>query len=269
MSYTVEAAFQVSNKQLARIGLDNALERAVPLESRRVSDDEINEDPNFPVINVTTKNTYETWRPTSFNPKLVAFWSNPITVDYVAVARHNIFSSGIGSGSVWVTPTGESSTKVADFTFDNDDPIFVPFLPTEVERAEVRFGTGAHAIVAVIHLGKSVVMERPLRGSMDPLWLSRNTAVVNQESATGQLLGSIVTRRGVSVAPSWSNLSKSFYNGSLRSLAKDMPANPFFFAWQPDEHPDEVIYGSVNGDPSGSHISRSDRYNFDFSMTGI
>ena len=268
MSYTVEAGYQVTNLELARLGLDNALARADTLESRRVSDNSLNENAAFPVVNVIRKNTYETWRPTSFSPKIVAQWNTPVTVNYVAVARHNIASAGITGGSLWVTPTGGTLEKVADFVPTTDQPFLVPFVPTEIEAAEVRFGTGASAIVAVVHLGQAVVMERPLRASMQPVWLSRNTVVETQTTEGGELLGPILIRKGASIAPSWSNLSKSFYNGTLRSLAEQLPACPFFLAWQPDEHPAEVVYGTISGDPSGDHIPRSDRYNFSFSMTG-
>ena len=268
MSYTVEAAFIADDLNLARIGLDNALVRASTLQSLRVSDDTDNENPLFPVVNVTRKNTYETWRPTSFSPKIVATWASPQTVNYVAVARHNLGSAGITGGSLWVTPVGESIVKVCDFVPTTDKPLLVPFDETEIEAAEVRFGTGASAIIAVVHLGRAVVMERPLRGTMQPVWFSRQTGVLTQTTDGGETLGSLVIRRGSSVAPQWTNLSKDFYNNTLRQLAYDMPSHPFFFQWRPDEHPEEVVYGNITGDAEGSHISGVARYTFGFSMQG-
>ena len=269
MTTAIEAAFQAGDLQLARIGLDNALERAATLESLRVSDDSNNQDPDFPVINVTRRNTYETWRPTTFSPKIVATWSQPVTVDYLAVARHNIASAGITAGSLWVTPADGALTKVAEFTPETDGPLVIPFAPTEIEAAEVRFGTGAHAIVAVIHLGQAVIMPRKLRASMQPVWLSRQTRVETQTSDGGELLGSILIRKGSAVSPQWRNLSRDFYNGTLRDLAAKLPECPFFLQWQPQEHPDEVVYGTVTGDPTGAHVPRSSRYEFGLSMRGI
>lgn len=264
----IEAAYQVSNLDLARIGIDNALATATTLESRRVSDDSDNENAGFPVVNVTRRNTHETYRPTTWSPKIYAAWSSPVTVNYLAIARHNIGSAGISGGSLYVTPTGGSNTKVLEWDSTRDQPVLFPFAPTEIEAAEVRFGTGAPTIVAVVHLGLATIMERPLRSSMQPVWLSRQTNVVTQMSEGGEVLGSVLVRRGASVSPSWSNLSKSFYNGTLRDLAETMPGSPFFFAWQPDEHPGEVVYGNVDGDPGGGHSRNSTRYGFEFSMRG-
>jgi len=269
VSWTVVGAYEASDLELARIGLDSKLATADTLESRRVSDDSDNEDPEYPVVNVTRRNTYETWRATTWSPKIVASWSAPVDVNYLAIARHNIGSAGITDGSLWVTPTGGSLTKVADFGSDDDAPLLVPFASTEIEAAEIRFGTNAPSIVAVVHLGEAVVMERPLRASMQPVWLSRQTTVETQTSEAGEVLGSVLVRRGGAVSPSWNNLSRSFYNATLEALARDLPANPFFLAWQPDEHPDEVLYGTLTGDVTGDHIARSSRYSFAFDMRGI
>ena len=268
MSYTVEAGYQATNLELARIGLDNALARATTLESRWAGDNSLNDNASFPVINVTRRNTFETYRPTTWSPKIEATWSTPVVVDYLAFARHNLKSSGITGGDLHVRPPGGSLTKVLGITFTDDDPICVPFAATEIEYAEIRFGTGGDVIIAVCHLGKAVVMERPLRAAMQPVWLSRQTSVETQTTEGGELLGPILVRRGASVSPNWSNLSLGFYNDQLQPLAEQLPACPFFLAWQPDEHPAEVVYGTLSGDPSGEHIPRSDRYTFGFSMTG-
>lgn len=269
MSYTVEAGYTASNLELARIGIENHLADATTLESLRVSDDSDNEDADYPVVNVTKPNTYQTWRPTTFSPKIVATWTTPVNVNYLGIARHNVGSTAITGGSLYITPTGGSLEKVADFNPTDDSPILIPFDTTEIEDAEVRFGTGADVVVGVVYLGEAIVMDRPLRGSMQPVWLSRRTGVQTQISEGGEVLGSIFVRRGASVSPSWSNLSKNFYNDELKNLALDLPLNPFFFGWQPNEHPDEVVYGTLDGDVSGGQAGASTRYNFSFSMNGL
>lgn len=406
MGYTVAGGYSPLTPGHARIGLDNALERATTLESRRVSNGALNEDTAYPVLNVTRRDTYQTWRPTTFSPKIVAEWIEPQTVDYLAIARHNIGSAGITDGSLWVTPNGALATAyadsfdadadlgnwyrglnsvdgtftitdgvlrytkgagdgvrprivrafttvagtryrlraplpggtsnfrrvyvssaadgndtfaltslisnqsvdvsfvatgtttyvvlrendasssagvtaevdririesgmdlVADFSLDHDGPLLIPFAPTAITHAEIHFGDNANLILAVCQLGRSVIMPRPLRASMQPLWLSRQTAVTPQESAGGNILGSVKLRSGVSVSPEWNNIPLEFYNSSLRDLARDLPGQAAFLTWQPSEHPEETIYGTVTGDPDGAHIPRSTRYTFGFSMTG-
>jgi hypothetical protein len=406
MTVTVQAAFAAVTPAHARIGLDNALERATVLESRRISNGVPNENPTWPVRNVTRRDTYQTWQPTTGGPKINAIWSTPQTVDYLAIARHNIGSGGLAQCSLFVTPAGGSTTTYADdfstdtdlanwtrglnsvdgaftitngvlrytkgagdsdrprivravttvagtryrlrctaptgtaafkqvfvstasngsdvnaltiptsnqsvdvhfiapgttvyvvlrengtgtsagftaevseisittgvalvatFTPSHDGPILIPFAPTSIEHAEIRFGDGAPLNLAVAALGKAVVMPRPLRATMQPVWLSRQTRVVPQETEGGNLLGAIVVRNGVTVSPEWSGLPLSFYNGDGRALARDLPGKAFFLAWQPAEHPGEVVYGHVTGDARGGHIRNSTRYGFGFGMTG-
>jgi hypothetical protein len=51
-------------------------------------------------------------------------------------------------------------------------------------------------------------------------------------------------------------------------MARDLPGRPAFLMWQPLEHPEEVIFGHVNGDANGSHMQR-DWYDFGFSISGV
>lgn len=267
---TVEAGYVATDLSLARIGLESAIETASSLQCLRQSNDSNCNDSNFPVGNIIKRNTYETMRPTQGDPKIIIAWSVPTTVNYLAIARHNLADLPKPDGELYVTPTGGSSELVASFSVTDNAPLLVPFAPTEIEAAEIHFGNLANGFkLAVCHLGLATVMERPLRASIDPLWLSGESDVQTQMSDGGEVLGAVLVRRGVTANPSWNHLSRAFYNGTLRTLARDMVAKPFFLAWRPDEHPEEVIYGGVTGDPSGSHISGVPRYTFRFSMKGI
>jgi len=268
---TVESGYLATDLELARIGLDNALENTTTFQCLRQSNDNDCDDADYPIINMTTRNTYQTARPTAGDPKFVATWSTPVTVNYIGIARHNLSDVTGNDGYLYVTPTGGSSELVASFESVSDNsPILIPFASTEIEAAEIHIGNNAHGFkIAVCHLGEAVVMERPLRSSMSPLWLSNETDVNTQISDAGEVLGSVLIRRGVSASPSWENLTKSFYNTTLKPLARDMVTKPFFFGWRPDDHPLEVMYGAATGDPEGSHSRGIPRYSFNFSMKGI
>ena len=266
MSWNVEAAFVAPTLDLARIGLDNALKSANTLGSQLIADASNTNSSTYPVINVTRSNTHEMWRPTADLSKIVAEWAAPVTVNYLAIARHDLGSKGLG-GELWIKEPEGSFEKVAEFAPTSDKPFLIPFLATEIEEAEIRFGEG-RPFIAVVHLGEAVVMERPLRASMQPVWLTRQTRVETQTSDGGEMLGSILVRKGNAVSPSWNNLSRDFYNGPLANLAEKLPGCGFFFQWQPAEHPSEVVWGALDGDVTGEHIARSARYTFSFSMIG-
>jgi hypothetical protein len=189
-------------------------------------------------------------------------------IDYIAVARHDMGSAGI-TALIEIRPEGGAWTTVATLTPQHDGPILIPILATDAEAIRVTFGDEDIPTLAVLMAGKAIVMERPLRTSMQPVFLSRQTRVVPQLSETGQLLGSIVAAAGVEVSPEWNHLSRSFYNGVLRPLAAMLPGRAFAFLWRPDEAPDEAVYGVVTGDPTGSHVPGLPRYTFGFSMRGV
>lgn len=267
-SYGIEPGFEPESPHLARIGLDNALERALTLTSTWVGDGSSNENPSFPVSNVVLRDTYSTWRPTTWSPRITATWALPVTVNYFAIARHNLGSGNL-SAQLDVKPPGGDWTKVAGIYPEHDGTIVIPFAETQIEEARLSIGTGASAVVAVVQLGRAVIVPRPLRASTSPVFLSRRTRVVPQMSEGGQLLGSIVTSRGVEVSPEWRNLPRAFYDGTLRALAHELPGTPIAFLWQPEEHPDEAVYGIVDGDVEGGQAGGNDRYSFGFTLRGL
>lgn len=259
-SYSVEAAFAATDSHLARLAIDNALLRG--------NTSATSEQAAYPIDNALTKDTYQAWRSNAATPTVSCEFDSTETINYLAIARHNLGSEEITTQLDYRIESG-SWTKIADITPDTDDPLLVPFKPTEADEIRLVFAGAGVPIIAVLAVGSAVIMPRPLRSTMQPVWLSRQTAVVPQMSDGGEVIGGAVVRRGVAVSPSWRNLPLAFYVSTLRTLARDLPGCPFFFAWQPDEAPDEVVYGMIDGDVNGNHIRNSTRYEFGFDMRGL
>lgn len=259
-SYTVEAGFAATTPGHARLAYDNALARGDLTATSEAA--------GYPILDALTRDTYQAWRAAVAAPVVACVLDYPETIDYLAIARHNLGSLGITAELEYRIESG-SWTKIATITPATDDPLLVPFASTEADEVRLTFDAAGVPIVAVLAVGKAIVMPRPLRSTMQPVWLSRRTSVAPQMSDGGEVIGGVVVRRGVAVSPSWRNLPLAFYVSTLRTLARDLPGLPFFLAWQPDEAPDEVVYGMIDGDTNGDHIRNSTRYEFGFSMRGL
>lgn len=253
-------AFQPPTPGLARLAYDNAIERssvtATSAEALR------------PASNLKSRDTYQTWRAEDSEPIVTALFAAPELINYVGIARHNLGSLGT-TALVEIETAGDGWLEVAVLTPSYDSPLMVPIAETLAVGLRVSFFGYEIPTLAVLMAGRAVIMERPLRATMQPVFGSRQTTISPQISELGQVLGSIVVRSGVNVAPTWSNLSREFYNSTLRFLAREMPGRVIMLMWQPLEHPDEVVFGTVSGDPTIAHIPRSSRYSFGFSLAGV
>lgn len=255
-------------RNCARILLDNALERGT-LWSVADATQLPNINPGFPLSNVLQRDTYTYWTPSTWSPNFGCDLDNPETVNCLVIARHNLGTLGL-NGRLRLWRTGASVWDVVvNLTPKDNGPIVVAFRPTEVTRIQLQIFTGGFPIVGVWMVGRAIEMERPLRASMQPVALSRQTDVTPQISNNGQLLSQVKVRKGVQVAPEWNHLSGAFYRSTLKPLARAMPGTPFGFIWNPEYAPDEGIYGVLTGDPRGSHIRAVDRYTFGFNMQGV
>lgn len=257
-NFALEAARQPPTPNLARIAYDNATARATVTATSAA--------PTRPASNLRTLDTYQTWRPEAVEAVVTIDFDVPETVNFLSIARHNMGSAGI-TAAVEIEVGGDW-LPLATLHPQHDGPLGVPFAEVTATGIRVTFGSAGVPTMAVLMASRAVVMERELRSTMQPVWLSRKTDVSPQISERGQLLGSVVVRSGVEASPTWRYLSRAFYNSTLKPMARDMPGRPAFVQWQPLEHPDEVIFGNVSGDASGSHMQR-DWYDFGFSISGV
>ena len=255
------AAFEQSMK-LARIGIDNALERAT-LTATTTAEAKS-------VASLVTRDTYQNWRPTAVPATVTATFDSAEAIDYVGVAAHNLGTVGGALTVQAYSETAESWYTVASWSPTTDAPLLAIFAPIEATEVRFLFTGGTVPTVGVAFVGLATVMQRQIHRNAQPVFLSAKTDIKPQISDGGKLLGSMVIRRGVELSPSWRNLTKAFYNATLRPLALRMPTDPFFFAWNPDYAPEEVAYGQVTGDPDGDHQGgATSLYSFGFSMVGV
>lgn len=207
--------------------------------------------------------TYERWKPTA----LPADWENDfggnVTVDYCAVAAHNLFTSGCSvkvqswNGASWVDVIG--TTVVAD-----NSPLLFIFEPVTAAKFRLRITSGSgNPYIGVIRFGTAMQMTQPVYGGVAPAHLNRNTRLTYNDSETGEFLGRSVKRNSLPFNHSFAHLKHAWVQTTFRDFILGVESEPFFMAWRPDTTTD-VFYGQTTAPVSVSAMGVNDFWQASF-----
>lgn len=218
------------------IGWDNAINRLGITSSYAAS--------GFPAINLANPNTASRWRSTHTTTQYLTFdFSGARTIDYVGIARHNL-----GSGSVEVAvqvrrQEGGNWITIAERVLLSDGPAIVRFAEEIAGSLRLRLRpSGTAPEIAVVHIGKLLVMERGLQQGHVPVHLAVQNDVVTGIAESGDFLGRIVERQALSTGLSFRYLRKAWFDVAMAPFAKAALGTPFFFAWMPEDYPAEAAF---------------------------
>lgn len=226
------------------------------------------ETAGFEADSVLDPATYSRWVAAAAPATLTLDLGSAKDVDYVMLAGHNFASAG-------VTAKVEYSFDSIMWTEIAPDRLFadnraIAFLFTETTARYWRVVTaGGVPRVAVVYLGLSLAMERPIYGGHSPATLSRRTTYRPTLSENGQFLGRSVTRRGLEAAFEWSNLTANWYRENFDPFVKAARFRPFGIAWRPERFPNEVAYMQLSGDISPTNQGVRNLMSVGFSGIGF
>lgn len=216
----------------------------------------------FPASNLSNPSTALRWRaaeegspsaPPAADQYLTATIATPDEVDYLAIAVHNLGSGQHAvsvEGSVGGSP--EWFELVSERLLANDDPVIFRFTP-QVTGARLRIQPSALVVptvpfVAVLHVGKLLVLERGTHTDHIPISLARQTQVMNGMSETGNYLGRVVLSESRATTFALQHLRTEWYEQYMDPFLRAAREVPFFFAWRPQERPKEMGYCWLTGD---------------------
>lgn len=216
-------------------------------------------DVNFPASNLANNSTRLKWlgEASSADQYIVVNLSgNTEEIDYLAIARHNM-GSGLFPVSVEVlTDAAESPTLwtevVADVILPNDGPAIFRFDPVVAEAIRFRMQPSSLDLdptIAVMYVGKLLVMQRRLYVGHEPATYGRVTKVTNGRSESGNFLGRIVLNEQVRSSAAFNNLTPSWWRTYLDPFLIAGKEQPFFFAWRPSSYPRECGFMWLTNDP--------------------
>lgn len=192
-------------------------------------------------------------------------------LDYVGIARHNFGSAGIAVSIEGRADSGDPYTElVAAVIPANDTPLIFRFAKQPLYQVRVKLAAGTEAPrAAVLYLGELLIVQRRLYVGHTPITLGRDIQVANGRSESGSFLGRIVLGEGRSTSVSLSNLTPDWYRDEFDPFVVAAAEAPFFFAWRPGSHADEVGYAWLTGDPRPVNQRSNGMMSVELQMAGI
>lgn len=225
----------------------------------------------FPVSNLTNPSTADKWKGVGTADEGIVIAEGGLEeCDYFALAKHNLCTIGATvvlqygpDGSTW-TDASETIVPGTDFAimfrFEPQTAAFWRLLIT---------GHSDAPQIAVMHLGKLLVLQRSIYVGHTPLTLGRAQNVTVGRSEGGQFLGLHLRSQTLESSVSLQHLTPAWYRTLFDPFAESMASHPFFWAWRPSSYPAEVGYAWSKGGASVSNQSPNGLMQVSFSMEGV
>jgi hypothetical protein len=196
-------------------------------------------------------------------------------VDYVGIAVHNLgtgqhvvsVEGSIGGSPEWFELVEESIQA-------NDDPIVFRFTPQSLTGIRLRIQPSQATVptvpyVAVMYVGKLLVLERGTHADHVPINLGRTTRVMNGKSETGNFLGRVVLSESRSTSFAVKHLTQTWYRQKFDPFVVAAQEIPFFFAWRPQAHPGDVGFVTLTNDVQPSRSFDTGRFSVTLNLNGV
>jgi len=103
-------------------------------------------------------------------------------------------------------------------------------------------GAGAVPRIASIYVGSVLAMEKQMANPFSPLNMARETVLSQSLSRGGQFLGQGFRRNGVMSSVGFRSLTAAWVRSYFDPFSKSARNLPYFFAWNPQDYPQEVGY---------------------------
>lgn len=225
---------------------------------------------SYPVTNVANPATNLVWLSASTSTQYVTITHNRVDpIDYVAIAEHNLGSTG-ATISVETLNAGVWTEVVSPAILPEDRPAIFRFSPLSCVGVRLKIvPNGAYPTIAVVHVGKLLVLPRPIYVGHTPITFGRETQTTNARSESGKFLGRIVLRKAKSTSVALTQLPRSWYRANMEPFAKASEENTFFFAWRPSEFPYETGYTWLTQDPRPVNSTPEGFVDVELSLGGI
>ncbi|HVQ43797.1 MAG TPA: hypothetical protein VMT30_02430 [Candidatus Saccharimonadia bacterium] len=195
------------------------------------------------------------------------------TLDYIAIAKHNLFTAQIAVSVEALDVDASPDTwveLVAPVILPNDGPALFRFTPFAYASIRLRLQSGnAAPTIAVCYAGALLVLQRRIYVGHTPINYGRSAKVINARSESGNFLGRIITNQKTATAVKLQNLMPDWYRTYFEPFLLQAQENPFFFAWRPSSYPREVGYAWLTNDPQPANQRPNGMMSVDFEMGGI
>ena len=239
----------------------------------------------FPATNMANPSTRPQWKGATNSPLAIEYVTvipgNGQLIDYLAIAAHNLGSIAsklvietctnvAASPQVWTAHSFGSSPDL--ITPTTDAPIIFRFVSSAYQgvRLKINVGTAAPQI-GVMYVGALLVCERSIRIDTDhvPINYGKESKVISGMSESGNFLGRIVQTEWVQSEMAFSFFSNAWYRANFKPFLDAANETPFFHAWFPTDHPEDVGYVWLTDDPRSGVNTVTDRFNITLKYQGL
>lgn len=227
-------------------------------------------DPLYPVTNLVNSATHLKWQAVAAGEVTLTITTlSADDVDYVAFARHNLWSQQI-SMLVEGDDGGGYFELVPEFRPAADGPILKRFDPQPLTSIRITLSEGdAAAAIAVLKVGKLNVFPRKLYQGMTPFSLARTAKISNGRAEAGNFLGRVVSQQFEQQKVPLSLITPYDYRKRVDPVIEASQDEPFFFAWRPESYPRELGYYIMTNDPMPVNQSPHGLVALSLEMTGV
>ena len=230
------------NTRLPRIGYDNAgVGAAVTADSTATG---------YTAASLFDWKPYTYWKPaTDGSHHVTVIPASTATVDYFAVAQHNLGTNGgtiqlqysLDSGASWLDATPSLAPV-------SDEAIWRSFVAITASHWRVLVVSTPASVVAIVAFGS---VYQPYFGNLpgfSPPKLARSTEEHPTESDAGLFLGSSVLSRHLETEITFNNMDvDDCYNYWLPFMKHAERGVPFFLAWLIEDHPTDIALMKRDG----------------------
>lgn len=234
------------------------------------ADSEDDDHPASNLGNVLTFPDAQWWSETTGAQNVVFTIASTDPCDYAGVAEHNFGTAGISvkwqvyDGAVWNDATPVQLPA-------DDSPLIFRYAAQPV-NAGIRMVLGAGSApprAGVVYVGPSLVTPRRLWVGHTPLKLSPVTSIYSGMSEAGDFLGRVQDGEHVSTTIDLKNLPPGWYRQHFDPFVVAAKTRPFFFAWRPEDHPNEVGFCWLTNNPKPTNARRAHSRTGDNGMMSV
>lgn len=229
-------------------------------------------DAAYPVINLSTPNTYQFWRSAVSTDQGITFTLGPHSgVDYLAIAGHNFKGGAVTVAIKTKTLVGDAWTTIFSATaLTGAEPFVLQFASTTNKYFQIYLHSTAGAIpqIANVFIGKMLVFPRRIFVGHKPLSMSREALVSRASAENGQFMGSYVRSRAFETDVTVSNLKTDFYLSYILPFQVDAETKPFIWCWRPTSYANDVYFSWLTGNLKPSQKA-SKFIDLSFSLRGM
>lgn len=202
----------------------------------------------YDVLNLRDLKTFTKWKAASPGQKYITVdCGTAKSADSLGIVGHNLFTAQ-AQVTVDTSPDGVAWTnRLAAFSPSTDRALLKYFPAVSARWWRVGIGSASETpAMAVLLLGTRIAFPYPPDAPFVPA--EESIEAEANRSKTGHVLGTVVRFKPYRIRARWSNLPRSFVEGTFLPFWEQYASNlhPFLWAWDLDRYPDDVRFVRVD-----------------------